>query len=622
MPNNPKHNIATDVVPAVMHDPSLLSRLRIRLGELGLDGMVVPHADRYQGEYLAPDSEYLLRLTGFAGSAGKAIVLADKAALFVDGRYVLQAQGEADAKQFEICHSATKGPAKWLGENITVGARIGFDPWLFTRAGIGPYKTVLEERDAALVWLDEDPIAALWPDRPAPPSSKVRTHDPALAGLSSAQKRKAVGEAIALAGCDAVVLSTGDSVSWLFNLRANDVPYTPFMLAYAIVDAAGAAKLFVEQARLNPDAMASLERDVEVLAPNGFDAALGALGKKGIKVRLAEDTAPMALLHRLEAAGGKVLGGVDPCQLPKAIKSAPEIDGMIAAHERDGVALTRFLAWLDGQPPGTVDELSATEQLESYRATGERFQGLSFPTISGAGPNGAIVHYRVTPKSSRKLENGELYLVDSGGQYLDGTTDVTRTVLIGTPKPSQLAEMKDRFTRVLKGHIGVASRVFPVGTAGQELDALARLALWEVGLDYDHGTGHGVGAYLSVHEGPQRIAKRGQPVALAPGMVVSVEPGYYKEGAYGIRIENLVRVVAAPSSPSANNEGRTLLAFEPLTLAPIDRRLIDASLMTAQEVAWVDTYHARVADTLASGAHLDDGERAWLAAATRALGTP
>lgn len=593
------------------YDPDLLARLRLRIKALGLDGFLVPHADAHQSEYLPPADERLARLTGFSGSAGFAIVMPDTAAVFVDGRYTLQAANEVDRRAFEIVPSAQNHPSSWLQGKLTRGAKIGFDPWLHTTRGLESFVKACDVVQAEMVSLDTNPIDDEWPDQPEPPASKVDALKPPYAVLSHTAKLDQIAEGLKKQGADAAVLCAGDSIAWAFNLRADDVPYTPLVLAFAIVGADAKATLFIAADRIDSQVREHLGKNVEICTLDQLGPALDLFGGTDRVVLLAQDVTATWIASRLEKAGARIVKGDDPCQFPKACKPPAEIDGIRRAHVRDGAALTRFLAWLeDAAPGGGVSELSAAAHLDALRAEDDLFRGLSFPTISGSGPNGAIVHYRVTPESDRKLKRGELYLVDSGGQYLDGTTDVTRTVAIGKPT----AQMKDRFTRVLKGHIAIATQRFPKGTCGQELDILARRALWDAGLDYDHGTGHGVGTYLGVHEGPQRIAKRGPTVPLHEGMVISNEPGYYATNAFGIRIENLITV-----TPAAVPKGgdRVMLGFETLTLAPIDLNLVDVSLLNALEIAWLDAYHAHVRDTLVP--LVDDATSAWLIKATSAL---
>lgn len=596
---------------AIAYDPGALTKLRERLRAQELDGFLVPHADRHQSEYLPAADERLARLTGFTGSAGFCIVLAHEAAVFVDGRYTLQAAQQIDAKAFAVVPLADTRPTAWLAEKLQAGWRIGFDAWLHTPRALDGYVQACHGAGAHLIPVAANPIDADWPDRPAPPATPVEVLPPRYAGLSSAQKRTQIGNDLERRGLQAAVLGAGDSVAWLFNIRAADVPYTPLVLAFAILSPDGKAHLFADPARFDDAVRAHLGPDVEIHASDELGPALDRLGQDGARVLLDDATTAAWIAARLEDAGAHVANGDDPCQLPKACKTPAEVEGMRSAHVRDGAALSSFLAWLSREAPkGGISELDAAAHLDSLRAQNDLFRGLSFPTISGSGPNGAIVHYQVTKQSDRKLKPGELYLVDSGGQYLDGTTDVTRTVAIGKPT----AEMQDRFTRVLKGHIAISAQAFPKGTQGCQLDVLARRALWEAGLDYDHGTGHGVGTYLGVHEGPQRIAKRGPGAELMVGMVLSNEPGYYKANAYGIRIENLITVVPAPTPRGGERE---MLTFEPLTLAPIDLNLIEPGLLTDAELAWLNAYHARVREALAPV--LDGDVAVWLDAATRPL---
>lgn len=586
-----------------------LEALRNELRRRGLSGFVVPRADEHQGEYVPPHAERLAWLTGFTGSAGLAVVTLERAALFVDGRYTLQAAQETSPDLYEHRHVTEQPPEEWIRTALGQGAVLGYDPWLHTPDGAARLAAACEDAGARLAPVDGNPVDTVWIDRPAPPAAPVVPHPVAYAGEDAAEKRYRIGQILAEAGQDACVLTAPESLAWLLNLRGGDVPYAPLPLGFAILDREGGVDLFVASAKIPDDTRAHLGPEVRIHDPDTFGPALDRLG--GRVVRLDHAMTPMWVLERLRAARATVKRGDDPCALPRACKNPVELDGARAAHRRDGAALTRFLAWLDDAAPrGGVTEIAAADRLEALRREGDLFMGLSFPTISGSGPNGAIVHYRVTPQTDRELRPGELYLVDSGAQYLDGTTDVTRTVAIGTPND----EMRRRYTQVLKGHIALATVVFPQGTTGSQLDVLARRALWADGVDYDHGTGHGVGSYLSVHEGPQRISKVGNKVALRPGMIVSDEPGYYKAGEYGIRIENLIVVREIPRPEGAE---RDLLGFETLTLAPLDRRLIACDLLTAEERAWVDAYHARVREEIAP--QVDRATQAWLVSATEPL---
>ncbi len=585
-----------------------LAALRAALAAQGLDGFVVPHADPHQNEFLPSDAERLAWLTGFGGSAGTAVVLADRAAIFVDGRYTLQVRDQVDGDLYEYRHLIEQPVADWLRENLGEGAKLGFDPWLHTQAQKERLARAVTAAGAELVPVESNPLDAIWEDRPPPPMAPVVPHEARFAGKSSADKREELAKALKRENLDAAVLTQPDSIAWLLNVRGGDVDHTPLPLSFAVLHADAAVDWYVAEAKLSEDMPAHLGNGVTIHAPGMFGDGLAKVSGK--RVRVSADSAASWVFERLEAA--EVVRGDDPVALPKAIKNETELAGTRAAHARDGVAIARFLHWLSEKAPsGGVDEISAADRLAAFRAPGEHFRDLSFDTISGAGPNGAIVHYRVTPETNRPLEPGSLYLVDSGAQYLDGTTDITRTVAIGAPTD----EMRDRFTRVLKGHIALATLLFPEGTSGGQIDAFARQALWQAGLDYDHGTGHGVGSYLGVHEGPQRIAKAGSNVALRPGMIVSNEPGYYRTGEYGIRIENLIAVTEPAEIPGGE---RSMLGFETLTLAPIDRALIATDLLTGDERDWLDAYHARVRDEIAPEL-AGDPVCAWLEAATAPL---
>ncbi|MFN3077876.1 MAG: aminopeptidase P family protein [Alphaproteobacteria bacterium] len=594
-----------------------LAALRREIRQRDLDGFLVPRADEYQGEYVPPCSERLRWLTGFSGSAGFAVVLADQAVLFVDGRYTLQARQEADPALFSFQSLVELPPDRWLAANLPAGAALGYDPWLHTPDGVRRLRDACRQAGGRLVACDDNPLDALWTDRPLPPLAPVVPHPERFAGADSAEKRKIVASALAAARVDAVVLSAPDSIAWLLNLRGGDVPYAPLPLCFAVFHVSGPEgdgpwlELFVDSRKVSADTERHLGSRVSCQSPSELGTALEALGRARRRVRLDAQGTSQWIFERLRVAGAVLDCGADPCALPKACKNPVELDGARAAHRRDGVAMCRFLAWLAwATRSGTVTEIGAADRLEQFRQEGDLFRGLSFPTISAAGPDGAIVHYRALPETDRPLVSGSLYLVDSGAQYLDGTTDVTRTVAIGT----LTREHRHRFTLVLKGHIAIATTIFPAGTTGSQLDALARHALWQEGLDYDHGTGHGVGSYLSVHEGPHRISPVGNSIALKPGMIVSNEPGYYKAGAFGIRIESLLAVVEPP--PPAGAE-RQMLGFETLTLVPIDRALVEPELLTAAERAWFDAYHRRVRESLAP--HLPADAAAWLEQATAPL---
>jgi Xaa-Pro aminopeptidase len=587
-----------------------VAALRTELARRGLTGFIVPRSDRYQNEYVPACEQRLAWLTGFTGSAGVAIVLMHRAVLFVDGRYTLQVRDQVDTSIFAIEHLIEMPPDRWIGENLTADDRLGYDPWLHTVEAVERLEKACAAVGAKLIPVEPDLIDAIWTDRPAPPLGAVKLHDPRFAGEAASEKLARIRTELAKQRADALVVSDPHAVAWTFNIRGADVAHTPLPLAFAIVPQADRPSLYIDGRKLSNEVRNHLEALVDVCEPSDFPPALEELGRQKKSVRLDQGTAAEALARLITSHGGKVSRGACPIALMKAVKNEVEIAGTRAAHVRDGAAVTRFLAWFDREAPrGKLTEIDAVAALESFRRDTGLLKDISFPTIAAAGPDGAIVHYRVTTKSNRAIAPGELFLIDSGGQYEDGTTDVTRTVTVGEPT----AEVRDRFTRVLKGHIAIARAVFPEGTTGAQLDSFARQFLWVQGLDFDHGTGHGVGSYLSVHEGPARISKLGT-TALKPGMILSNEPGYYKAGAYGIRIENLVLVVRAPAVAGAE---KPLNAFETLTLAPIDRRLIVAEMLTLEETAWLDAYHARVFATLAPS--LDTETRAWLAAASRPL---
>lgn len=594
--------------------PDRIHRLREWLSARGLDGFLVPRADEHQGEYVPERAERLKWLTGFSGSAGVALVLAKSAHIFVDGRYTLQARKQADAGTFTIESLIDTPPREWIADNVAKGARIGFDPWLHTIAEAKSLRAAANKAGAELVALEENPVDAIRDDLPAPPAGPVTIHPERYAGEAAKHKLARLAEAVREGGAGCTVLTDPSSLAWAFNIRGQDVPHTPLALGFAILSAGGRHAVFFDEAKLPRRTQAYLTQLADIRPPSALLDALEDRARGGEKIGLDAALAAERLRLVVEEAGGTVVPLPDPARLPRATKNEAELDGARAAHRRDGAAVTRFLAWLDGQEPGSIDEIAAAAKLEACRAeTGEAMQmplrDISFDTISGAGPNGAIIHYRVDTTTSRTLQRGELYLVDSGAQYEDGTTDITRTVAIGAPS----ADMRERWTRVLKGMIGVSMLRFPAGTRGADIDAVARMALWQAGLDYAHGTGHGVGSYLSVHEGPQRIAKTDTQTLLA-GMILSNEPGCYREGHYGIRLENLI--VVAPATDIEGGD-TPMHAFETLTLAPFDRRMVDTALLTADERAWLDAYHARV---LAEIGPLVDGQtRAWLEKATAPL---
>jgi Xaa-Pro aminopeptidase len=580
-----------------------LAALRAELKRRGLDGLLVPRADRYQNEYVPPCAERLAWLTGFTGSAGVAIVLDDRAAIFVDGRYQVQVREEVDEAAYSIEHLVEHPPTAWIEQNLRPGAKLGFSPWLHTLDGAERLAQACEAAGGSLIAVHDNPLDACWNERPPPPRGAVSLHDLRYAGEDASAKLARVRDEMSKHRADALIVSEPQSVSWLFNIRGSDVPHTPVVLAFAIVPLTGRPAIYIDDRKLGGEVRNRLAEIAEQRAPGDFEADLAALGKAQRRVWLDPAVCPDAIARLIVANGGEILRGADLIAPMKAVKNAAEIAGARAAQMRDGGAVTRFLAWFDREAPlGKLTEIDAVEALESFRRDSGLLKDVSFATIAGAGPNGAIVHYRVTRQTNRRIAPGELLLIDSGGQYEDGTTDITRTLAVGTPS----ADMRRNFTLVLKGHIAIARAIFPDGTTGAQLDPLARQFLWRDGLDYDHGTGHGVGSYLSVHEGPARISKLGA-VPLKRGMILSDEPGYYRLGAYGIRIENLLLVIEA--KPVAEAE-KPLNAFETLTLAPIDRRLIEPALLTDDEAAWLDTYHARVRDTLAP--IVDAQTRDWL----------
>jgi Xaa-Pro aminopeptidase len=583
-----------------------LAALREQLKEQRLDGFVVPLTDEHMSEYVGEYAQRLAWLTGFQGSAGSAVVLPEQAAIFTDGRYTLQVRSQVDGKHWSYQSVPETSVAEWLRDHAPQGARIGYDPWLHTADWVKQATEQLAAKGAELVAVARNPIDDVWADRPEPSKARLAVHKDAMAGRSSAEKRQEMADWLASSGADAAVLAALDSIAWTFNVRGRDVSHTPVALAYAIVHRDGTADLFVEPEKVGPDVAQHLGNGVRLHDRHEFEPYLRSL--KGKRVAVDPERSVAAIGQALDEAGAAVWRVRDPAVLPKAIKNQQEIAGHRAAQARDGAAIARFIRWIESKAPkGGLDELTAAAKLQSLREEGGLLKDLSFDTISGAGPNGAIVHYRVTPETNRPIEMNSLYLVDSGGQYEDGTTDITRTLLVGEASD----EMRDRFTRVLKGHIAIATALFPKGTRGSQLDSFARRPLWEAGLDYAHGTGHGVGAYLSVHEGPQRISPVGSSQSggdepLQAGMILSNEPGYYKAGEYGIRIENLVLVVEREVSGAE----KPMLGFETLTFAPIERRLIVKDMLSDTEQAWLDAYHGEVARIV--GPKLEPDDRAWL----------
>ena len=599
---------------------SRLKALREELVRRGLDGFVVPISDEHMSEYVGAYAQRLQWLTGFGGSAGTAVIMADSAAMFVDGRYTLQVRDQVDGRFYAYESVPQTSVAQWLGEHAAGGAKIGFDPWLHGKPWVVAAEKALKARNASLIPVDSNPIDAVWSDRPEPSLAPAQVHTLANAGEASEAKRAAVAEWLTEQKLDAAVISALDSIAWLLNVRGVDVERTPVALSYVIAHADGTADLFIAEEKMTPQVRAHLGNAVTVRPREAFVPSLEAL--KGKRVAADPERAVQAVFAALAGAGAEIVETRDPTVLPKALKNPVEQAGHRAAQARDGAAVTRFLHWLSLEAPkGELTEITAAEALHQFRRDGGDLRDLSFDTISGAGPNAAICHYRVSEETSLPLKPLSVYLVDSGGQYPDGTTDITRTVWIGAPAGQggeAPAEVKDRFTRVLKGHIALARAVFPHGTTGSQLDGFARQYLWAAGLDYAHGTGHGVGSFLSVHEGPQRIAKSvggqaGTEQELLAGMILSNEPGYYKSGEYGIRIENLILV---EPREIAGAEG-AFLGFETLTFAPIDRALVATELLSPDEIGWWNGYHADVLAKL--GPQLAGDDKAWLEAACKAL---
>ena len=589
-------------------------RVKALQGELKsrkLKGFLVPHSDEHQNEFLSPPAERLAWLTGFTGSAGVAVVLEKEAALFVDGRYTLQARAQIDPTLFEVLQTPEAKPSSWIAEKLGKGGVVGYDPSLHTIKEIERLTETLAKSGIKLVTVETNPVDLVWQDRPKPSTAAIVPHGQEYAGRSAQEKIRDVQAVLTAEKADAVLLTLLNSIAWLFNIRGGDIKHTPVALASAIVPATGRPTLFIDPAKAVDNVKGELREYAELAEPAALMDQLKTLGEARARVRLDPETSPIRFAQALKAEGAQIVPGQDPCILPKAIKNATEIKGARIAHQRDGVAMARFLAWLDEVAVSDkIDEIAAAVKLEDCRRESGQLKDISFDTISASGQNGAIVHYRPTTKAKRVLQAGSLYLIDSGAQYRDGTTDVTRTVAIGTPTP----EMRRHYGLVLKAHIAIATARFPKGTRGQDLDPLARRPLWEAGLDFDHGTGHGVGSYLSVHEGPQRLSRLGT-VALEPGMMLSNEPGYYREGQYGIRLESLVLVTPLEKIPGGTRE---MMGFETLTLVPFDRRLIDPKQLLPWELAWLNAYHARVRREIEPVLLSDD--RGWLRHATAPIG--
>ena len=583
-----------------------LTKLRAALSQQGLHGFIVPRADEHLGEYVPAAAERLAWLTGFTGSAGLAVVLLDKAAVFTDGRYVLQLAAQTDAGLWERRHVTEEPPPGWLAANVPQGARIGYDPWLISEEGLARYT----EAGLNMQPVASNPIDVVWTERPAPPLAPALPHPLTYAGRSADEKREQIAAGLRDARQDAAVISDPASIAWLLNIRGGDVPFTPFALGFAITHSDAATELFMDPVKLPDQTRAWLGNTVSVAGRDSLASALAKLSGK--RVRVDPAGSPVWFGQTLREAGATVVTGPDPCLLPKARKNEVEQQGARNSHTRDAAAICRFLHFLDGVGErGSESEMSAAAELLALREQVEGFRGESFPAISGAGEHGAIIHYRVTEQSNRPLRRNEAYLIDSGAQYLDGTTDITRTVWTGPDEPP--LALREQVTRVLKGHIAIATLVFPHGVSGAHLDAFARRALWQLGLDYDHGTGHGVGSYLSVHEGPVSLSRLARPVPIEAGMILSNEPGYYLPEHHGIRLENLLLVQPAELSAAT----KPFLRFETLTLAPFDQRLIEAALLDPAEREWLDTYHQRVLREI--GPRLDAAERGWLTRACAPL---
>ncbi len=593
-----------------------LAALRAELKRQGVEGFVVPRADEHQGEYVPANAERLAWITGFTGSAGMALILPQRAAAFSDGRYTIQIRQQVPGKLFDVRHITDEPPSDWLSEHMKEGERLGFDPKLHSPAQKAQLERWVTAAGGTLVALESNPLDAVWEGRPAAPLSPAEPHSLDYAGESSESKRQRLAAGLKKQKLSAAVITLPESIAWLLNLRGGDVPHTPFTLSYALLKADASVEWFVDSRKVTPALKRALGNEVSIQPPASLASALAALGKGGAKVLADPATAGSWVFDRLSEGGAAIERAADPCLLPKSAKNAVEIEGAREAHRRDGPAVVRLLAWLEREAEARhaagdpITEMEVVEVLLGFRRELPLFRDLSFDTISSVGPNGALNHYRVTEESNLPLTPGELFLLDSGGQFPDGTTDITRTVPIGEASD----EMKERYTLVLKGHLALSDFRFPKGTTGSQIDVLARFPLWQAGLDFDHGTGHGVGSYLSVHEGPQRISKVPNTVALQPGMILSNEPGYYKAGAYGIRIENLVTVVDADP---LQGQDREMLTFETLTLCPYEPKLIVTDLLTVAERAWIDAYHTRVWEALSP--RLSGDELDWLRRKTQPL---
>lgn len=596
----------SDAPPAI---GDRLTSLRSRLSTLGLDGLIVPLTDEHRNEYIPDARQRLAWLTGFTGSAGTLVVLHDRAVVFVDGRYTIQAEQQLDPDLFERAHLIEMPPAKWLGDNLRKDQRFGFDATLHVKAEVERLQKACEKADAKLIPLEHNPVDDVWTSQPPMPIAPLDELAVRYTGESSEHKRARMGKSVETAGADVSLIGAPDSIAWLLNIRGGDVPYNPLTLAFALLHKDGAVELFLDKRKLRPNQ--TFDNNISVRSYHDLGQSLDHLGASGKRVLADPAWTNVALTERLRHAGAQLIEEAEPCILAKAVKNETELQGARNAQVRDGAAVTRFLAWLDGvvERGEPIQELDAARALEAERKKDPLYRGPSFDTISAAGPNAALAHYRVTDESNRTLERGSLYLVDSGGQYPDATTDITRTVAVGPPTD----DMRRHYTLVLKGHIALDSLQFPEGTSGAQIDAFARAPLWAAGLDFDHGTGHGIGSFLCVHEGPARIAKSGS-VPLKPGMILSNEPGYYRTDAYGIRIENLL-IVKEIDTPAGGE--RKLLGFEKLTRVPLDRRLIDTTLLSRDELHWINAYHAQVRHDLEP--RLDGASKAWLLDVTASL---
>ena len=587
-----------------------LKALRQKLREEKLSAFLVPHTDEHQSEYTPSYAERLEWITGFKGSAGFSVVSLNQAAIFVDGRYTLQVRDQVDLSLFSTLKLHQDQVEDWLFDNLDEGDVVGYDPWLHSKKWLEKAERKLSPKNISLKAVTKNSIDEVWLDRPEPSKALAKLHQDKYSGEKSSLKRRRIAGEVKSKGADALVLTALDSIAWLFNIRGSDVDTTPLVLSFAILYNTGKAALFIDPDKIDDDILKHLGKQVKHYPKEDFTSALQKLGKDGLKVMADPKSAHAAIFEALQSSDAVIIEADDPCQLDKACKNDVELDGTRNAHIRDAVAVCKFLCWVDENTPSSkIDEIDAVNKLLELRKEVFLFQGVSFDTISGAGPNGAIVHYKVTEETSRKLENNIIFLVDSGGQYLDGTTDITRTIAIGKPTEEQ----RNNFTRVLKGHIALAQARFPVGRTGAHLDTLARKSLWDVGLDYDHGTGHGVGSYLGVHEGPQSISPLAYNVPLKPGMIISNEPGYYKTGEYGIRIENLVIV----GNSKYEEEERPMLTFETITMVPIDTRLVNVHMMTAAEITWLNIYHAKVREKIMP--FLKGKDKEWLIQATEAI---